>query len=191
MDANQLTEALARAVEAAKPAAEYCFLAKQDHWWTVCMTKAEWSGWMQAIGAVVALAIAIYLPHRERLRSNREARVFVSAFAANLIGILVAVKKHVDTAGIRVVADSARLNTQALLTMAVDVRVTALPMSSLTAYMRLRTAAGEMDEFFADPSILAVTKADFDRLVESYLEQVAAALNDFSRGINNGQPKAE
>lgn len=55
MDANQLAEAIARAVELAKPATEYCFLASRDYWWTVCMTKGEWSGWMQAIGAVVAI----------------------------------------------------------------------------------------------------------------------------------------
>lgn len=84
MDSNQLAEALARAVEAAKPAAEYCLLAKQDHWWTVCMTKAEWSGWMQAIGSMVALFIAIWIPSHARKvkkRADSENASFVADLA--------------------------------------------------------------------------------------------------------------
>ncbi len=59
MDANQLTGALARAVEAAKLAQEYCFL--WIDWWPMCMTKAEWSGWMQAIFSVLAILAAAFL----------------------------------------------------------------------------------------------------------------------------------
>lgn len=55
MDTSQLIEGLARAVEMANPAQEYCFLGIQH--WSMCMTKAEWSGWMQAIGAVAAILI--------------------------------------------------------------------------------------------------------------------------------------
>lgn len=40
-----------------KPPDEYCLLWI-DHW-AACMSKGEWSGWVQAVGAVVALAIAI------------------------------------------------------------------------------------------------------------------------------------
>lgn len=53
MDANQLAEAIARAVELAKPATEYCFL--WIDWWPMCMTKPEWSGWMQVAGAFIAI----------------------------------------------------------------------------------------------------------------------------------------
>ncbi len=37
--------------------AQFCLMAI-DHWST-CMTKAEWSGWMQAIGSVVAIAAGV------------------------------------------------------------------------------------------------------------------------------------
>ena len=60
MESNQLIEAFARAVESAKPAQEYCFL--WIDWWATCMTKAEWSGWMQAIGAALALLAACQPP---------------------------------------------------------------------------------------------------------------------------------
>ena len=35
------------------PTPEYCFLWIQ--WWPLCMTKAEWSGWVQAIGSILAI----------------------------------------------------------------------------------------------------------------------------------------
>lgn len=66
MDANQLAEGIARAIKATEPAQEYCLLWFWTDWWPLCMTKAEWSGWMQAIGSVVALLIAIWIPWRER-----------------------------------------------------------------------------------------------------------------------------
>jgi len=66
MDANQLAEALARAVEIARPAQEYCIAATSDHWWTVCMTKAEWSGWMQALFSVVAIGFSAYFALKQR-----------------------------------------------------------------------------------------------------------------------------
>jgi len=40
------------------PATEICLLAID--WWPMCMTKAEWSGWVQAIGSIAAIAAAAY-----------------------------------------------------------------------------------------------------------------------------------
>jgi len=85
MDANQLAEALARAVEAAKPAAEYCFLANQDRWWTVCMTKGEWSGWMQAIFSIVAIGTAFlvaFIAHYLETQRVRERELVLADHVA-------------------------------------------------------------------------------------------------------------
>lgn len=76
MDKNQLIEDLARAVEAAKPVQEYCFLGCQH--WSTCMTKAEWSGWMQAIFSVLAIWAAVRLATRQRrqvITDNHDAHV--------------------------------------------------------------------------------------------------------------------
>lgn len=54
------------------PAPEYCLLWI-DHWST-CMTRAEWSGWMQAIGAALALGIAIWLPWNSARKSYAATR---------------------------------------------------------------------------------------------------------------------
>lgn len=70
MDSNQLIKALGDAAAAGNPAQEYCFL--WIDWWATCMTKAEWSGWMQAAGAMLALTIAIGVPWWDQRRQRSE-----------------------------------------------------------------------------------------------------------------------
>lgn len=70
MDTNQLLSDLARAADAVKPAQEYCFLWVD--WWATCMTKAEWSGWMQAFGSVAAIVGAVLLTEHQ-IRHDKEA----------------------------------------------------------------------------------------------------------------------
>ncbi|MBO9680786.1 MAG: hypothetical protein J7556_21350 [Acidovorax sp.] len=100
MDMNQLSAALAsalvRVVESAKPAQEYCLL--WIDWWPICMTKAEWSGWMQAIGAILAILASFALVRHQlkeqQLLVKRAAvsriRTFVafsSSYAEGFLGI--------------------------------------------------------------------------------------------------------
>lgn len=54
-------------------APEFCFLGI-DHW-SMCMTKAEWSGWVQAFGSIGAIMFAVWLPLWLERRAKR--RVFV------------------------------------------------------------------------------------------------------------------
>lgn len=71
MSTDQLLEALAAAVSAAQPLQEYCFLGFWGvTWWPLCMTKAEWAGWAQAVGATVAVLISILIVRRE-IRQRR------------------------------------------------------------------------------------------------------------------------
>lgn len=53
MNADQVIEGIGNVVAAAKPAQEYCFL--WIDWWPMCLTKSEWSGWVQSIGVLVAM----------------------------------------------------------------------------------------------------------------------------------------
>jgi hypothetical protein len=64
MDTNQLMEGIGAAVAATKPAQEYCFL--WIDWWPMCMTKSEWSGWMQAVFSVLAILAAVLVASRQR-----------------------------------------------------------------------------------------------------------------------------
>lgn len=71
MNADQVIEGIGRAVAAANPAQEYCLF----YWnvWPMCMTKAEWSGWAQAIGVFIALLLPFWNARRVRRRSLRVA----------------------------------------------------------------------------------------------------------------------
>lgn len=45
------------------PTPEYCFL--WIDWWPFCLTKGEWSGWVQAIGSIGAIFVAIEVARRQ------------------------------------------------------------------------------------------------------------------------------
>ncbi|MDQ0012950.1 hypothetical protein J2W23_001329 [Variovorax boronicumulans] len=75
------------------PTPEYCLLAID--WWPLCMTKAEWSGWIQAFGSVLAIAGAYWVGERqsgaalrqqhllaERTESERRKAIVAIAAAA-------------------------------------------------------------------------------------------------------------
>lgn len=96
MDANQLITALGDAAGAAKPPQEYCFL--WIDWWATCMTKSEWSGWMQAIFSVVAILFSGYmvryqLRHQQLMvKKSAVSRIrtfvaFLSSYADRFVAI--------------------------------------------------------------------------------------------------------
>ena len=72
----------------APPPVEYCLLWADrwfpDPWW-LCMQKSEWSGWAQALGAIVALAIAVWLPARAKRQARADAKATAVAFVAGAI----------------------------------------------------------------------------------------------------------
>lgn len=65
------------------PAAEYCFL--WIDWWPMCMTKAEWSGWAQAVGSFMALLLAIVLAGKARRDARIDATEAAIRFVAGVI----------------------------------------------------------------------------------------------------------
>jgi len=71
------------------PTPEYCLL--WIDWWPFCMTKAEWSGWVQAIGAALAIlaaaAIATYQASHAR-RLEDEKRIAVEIQRLNIVKAL-------------------------------------------------------------------------------------------------------
>ncbi|WP_431263344.1 hypothetical protein ACQ859_25730 [Roseateles chitinivorans] len=67
---------------------QFCLLAI-DHW-AMCMTKAEWSGWVQAIGSIAAIAagsigIAWQVQRQSRLATDLERRNAESLTARALV----------------------------------------------------------------------------------------------------------
>lgn len=63
MDSIQLIKAASEIAENTKPAQEICLLWGDwqiQRWWS-CMTKSEWSGWVQAIFSVLAILASTLL----------------------------------------------------------------------------------------------------------------------------------
>lgn len=50
---------------------EYCLLWVD--WWPLCMSKTEWSGWMQALGSIAAILIA-WRSVRSQIQHAQEGR---------------------------------------------------------------------------------------------------------------------
>lgn len=69
---------------------EYCFLFID--WWPLCMTKSEWSGWMQAIGGVASIIGAFLIASRQHSNQINLAksvsvgriRAFVASVSASV-----------------------------------------------------------------------------------------------------------
>lgn len=65
---------------------EYCFLFID--WWPLCMTKSEWSGWMQAVGAAAsiigAFLIASWQYRRQLMLEKKVAVSKIRSLVASL-----------------------------------------------------------------------------------------------------------
>ncbi len=70
MDTNQLAGALSQVAGAIKPASEICLL--WIDFWATCMTKSEWAAWMQAIGSLIAIGVAVAIPYWQKWHADRE-----------------------------------------------------------------------------------------------------------------------
>ncbi|MDH4417710.1 MAG: hypothetical protein QE485_10830 [Acidovorax sp.] len=183
MDANQLAEALARAVEAAKPAAEYCLLAKQDYWWTVCMTKAEWSGWMQAMGSVIALVVAIGVPYVLQRRVNTEnfgmAKECLHIQCALLHSISIAAGTR--PGGYRSAISAARESVSNLLLMYREVRPSLLSQIELICWLTAQTTAGQLSEFITNVAAGKVADKDMEPAIKQLLDSSVEQLKDLTQ----------
>jgi len=77
METLEIYSGIANAIEMTKPAQEYC-LKFVSQTWRTCMTKAEWSGWMQAIFSVIAI-IAVFIvatcQRRQALKDDQEKKI--------------------------------------------------------------------------------------------------------------------
>lgn len=83
MDAGEIYNGLAKAVEAARPAQEYCFLWFPH--WSTCMTKSEWTGALQAFFSVLSICIAAAIPYYQEYWQNKK-RILAARFVLPRVG---------------------------------------------------------------------------------------------------------
>lgn len=94
--------ALAIASLVPNPSPEFCFL--WINWWPLCMTKAEWSGWAQVVGAVLAIWGAARLAdknfERERTAAHADRYALrqqtITVIAQNLEGAVAISKRLIQ-----------------------------------------------------------------------------------------------
>lgn len=135
-------------VLAPPPPPEYCLLWADRWWpwadpWWLCMQKAEWSGWAQAVGAIVALFIAIGLPVKARRDALREAKNMATTFGAQLVVISQDLIKACDNQKFEHF-DAHRHALADACTMSQGVPIANLRGDALGAHLIVRAAAVEI-----------------------------------------------
>jgi uncharacterized membrane protein len=180
MDTNQLAEGIARAIEAAKPAQEYCLLWI-DHW-SMCMTKAEWSGWMQAIGSALALALAIGLPYIQKRKAELEnylmAKHCLMVQCALIEGILVQGKA--SNGDFRSAMSATVQPLENLLQLYREVRPSLLSSGAKMACMSGETTALQLRDFLSNVQMNNVREEGWQPSIETLFKCSVEQLKDFA-----------
>lgn len=83
---------------------EYCFL--WIDWWASCLTKSEWAAWTQAVGSILALAVASAIAvwqviarrrdSKQRARELFKAKVEILQLTADALGLYVSALRSAD-----------------------------------------------------------------------------------------------
>lgn len=139
-----------------------------QQWWS-CMTKAEWAGWMQFIGAITAVAVAFSIARYqfviERRRDKRLAESLIVPFA----GALHAVKEKLPPNGTRSFWDMrlTRMLLESELKRSDSVPLHALTSSSHYGLYAYRLIAMQLIEAFKIAE--ATTENVTDPRPESYI----------------------
>jgi hypothetical protein len=87
----------------------YCTLPF-DAWFSACLTQTGWAAWVQAVGSVAAIGVAILIAWWQR-RSDRIAAIEVSRLRAEVAGTSALLKMSPLLGCLRTVADRIQLGT--------------------------------------------------------------------------------
>ena len=117
------------------PFQEYCFLWI-DHWST-CMSKAEWSGWMQAIGAVLALFIAIWISGHQRRVDKRNA-VLQARITAKGVVLCVQAMAYGLQSGVRGLVRTSSINMNEYFLFSQKTSPELLPEGAMQNFLDMR-----------------------------------------------------
>lgn len=83
MNADQVIDGIGKAV-AVSQTQEYCLLWSDYFWW-MCMTKAEWSSWIQAVFTIAAIFVSVSITKIQLKRKDVELnKVEVKRYLNNL-----------------------------------------------------------------------------------------------------------
>lgn len=148
-------------------AEEYCFL--WIDWWPMCMTRTEWSGWMQAVGALLGLSVAIWVSGSGARLEKRSAVIQARAFARELIvgisGMLYSAKNN--ERGSLIISISL---IKELIALNQSIQPGRMDKEAMSAFINLRLYAAAVlvaAEFYRDDPI-PEKLIDFQRMMNYY-----------------------
>ena len=100
MNTNELIEGIGLSAATAKPAQEYCFLW-MDHW-SMCMTKSEWSGWVQGVAVCAALIAPMFIWLYSRFHERKVAKIIFNGYEEKINKIDIYLSKGYSLLGYEV-----------------------------------------------------------------------------------------
>lgn len=184
MDANQLIKALGDAATAAKPPQEYCFL--WIDWWATCMTKAEWSGWMQAIGSAIALLIAVAIPYLQTRHVHVKNYEMAKQCLTHALGVYFAIRTQSGLMGSGVAAlHVSKTTLDTLVASLREVKASDLPQGSHSTWF---PAVASIEQFKARADAVGTPALPAER-IDEFIEGYVKLGEDYLRAFVKYAPR--
>ena len=140
----------------------------------VWMNRADAPAWVQAVGSVVAIAVAVALPYYQSGENKRQARQQARAFVATARGTLIQMKLAISEGNF-----VAMKNLHATIRIAIQLgdatRLELLEDTGLPHLVALRALVNQVEEHVARMLTSAGYSKDDVKLIEA-LEQDSAEL---------------
>ncbi|WP_370682227.1 hypothetical protein [Comamonas sp. GB3 AK4-5] len=157
MNADQVIEGIGKAIVAVSPAQEYCALWIDS--WATCMTKSEWSGWVQAIGSVLAICAAVWVFSLQQRAEHNRHRADAASILSSFIGTLDTIQRLIPADGNRSVwtVIKVRVLIEAELQRVGGLEMHALVLNEQVGVFNYRMAAMQLIE------ALRVVEGDIDK----------------------------
>jgi hypothetical protein len=197
MDANQLAEGIARAVEVAKPAQEYCLFWFWTSWWPLCMTKAEWASWMQALGTIAAVIGAAWIAARQdrvaRYRAKQQAVRKARSSLAGLQAVAELVREQgslwlADAASKRRLAEEHLNIARSIEAEQLDLQWTVQVLALRSAGVHLVSALEKFEKTKARQDHPGMAEIVAHVSLEEAIREIEVSLSEVQKVIRNEHP---
>lgn len=113
----------------------------------MCMTKAEWSGWMQAIGTFAAILFAIALPFLQSKYRRAKSYAMARHCLLQLLATYSAMQAAIDSqTSAKAVVSASKANVDSLFKAFDGINAAELPASTLPSWWSARANANHLKD---------------------------------------------
>ena len=143
---------------------------------------SEWASWLQAAGAITAMALTIYLWRRSSARDSRQAYSMASVGALKLIETLVKLREGCDRRqDAEIIALMSALGE--LRAFLSSVRADLLPSSAVGHFFELRAIAAKGERTMEDGMATFTSLPPYYNHMSEALEKLRARAHDSSAAM--------